>query len=232
VRSSSEIDDNNGNDESGNKKTWLTSKRKHSPPAKRRNRASNTTSKQRPKHAAHSAKQRKLSSSCDRPISNHSLTPKPLSAAHYSGYDTTIWYSDDGSSESSNHGGHSKRTERLMSTAPTYRSSGHRQKRNCRSTDEDDEYEVEEILDACVNRRKLQYRVKWLGYKDDPQWYNASNFKNSPHKLRSFHTASPTRPGPPKMLERWLQCWEEDINAGDHPDDNKPKQSYPRGGKL
>jgi hypothetical protein len=93
-----------------------------------------------------------------------------------------------------------------MLTAPTYRLSEHRQKRNRGSTDEDDEYEVEEILNACVNRRKLQYRAKWLRYEDDPQWYDASNFKNSPHKLRSFYTASPTCLGPLKMLERWLQC--------------------------
>ncbi|OCK90785.1 uncharacterized protein K441DRAFT_468647, partial [Cenococcum geophilum 1.58] len=33
-------------------------------------------------------------------------------------------------------------------------------------TDEDDEYEVEEILEARIYRRKLQYRVKWLGYED------------------------------------------------------------------
>ena len=93
-----------------------------------------------------------------------------------------------------------------MLTVCTYHLTRHRQKCNRGSTDKDDEYKVEEILDAGVNRRKLQYRVKWLRYKDDLQWYDASNFKNSPHKLRSFHTASPTRPGPPKMLERWLQC--------------------------
>lgn len=70
--------------------------------------------------------------------------------------------------------------------------------------DEDDEYEVEEILEARIYRRKLQYRVKWLGYEDDPEWYGASNFKNSPHKLRDFYTANPTRPGPLKRLGRWV----------------------------
>jgi hypothetical protein len=47
-----------------------------------------------------------------------------------------------------------------MLTAPIYYLSGHRQKRNYRSTDKDNEYKVEEILNACVNCRKLQYRVK------------------------------------------------------------------------
>jgi hypothetical protein len=94
----------------------------------------------------------------------------------------------------------------------------------------DDEYEVEQILEARVYHRRLLYRVKWLGYKDDPEWYDASNFKNSPHKLRDFHTANPTRPGPPKELKRRVRCWEEDRDADDHPNDNKPERSYTGGG--
>ncbi|KAF1939925.1 hypothetical protein EJ02DRAFT_351240, partial [Clathrospora elynae] len=48
--------------------------------------------------------------------------------------------------------------------------------------DKDEEYEVERIPDARFNRKKLQYRVQWLGYEDDPVWYDASNFKNNPHQ--------------------------------------------------
>jgi hypothetical protein len=110
-----------------------------------------------------------------------------------------------------------------MSTADPIRPRKHKRKRNRGSADEDNEYEVEEILDACVNRRKLQYRVKWLGYEDDLEWYDASNFKNSPYKLRGFHMANPLRPGPPKRLGMWVQCWEEESDANDHPDDNKPE---------
>lgn len=47
------------------------------------------------------------------------------------------------------------------------------------------------------------YRVKWLGYEDDPEWYDASNFKNS---LRDFHATNFTLPGPPKRLGIWRQC--------------------------
>ncbi|KAF2690338.1 hypothetical protein K458DRAFT_383455 [Lentithecium fluviatile CBS 122367] len=47
---------------------------------------------------------------------------------------------------------------------------------------------------------KLQYRVKWVRYSDDPKWYNAANFKNSPHKLYDFHEANLARPGPPQRL--------------------------------
>lgn len=89
--------------------------------------------------------------------------------------------------------------------------------------DEDDEYEVEEILKVRVYCRRLQYRVKWLGYKEDLEWYDSSNFENSPHKLRDFYKANPTRPGPPKRLDRWVQCWEEDRVADDCLDDNNPK---------
>lgn len=119
-----------------------------------------------------------------------------------------------------------------MSTADPIRSRKHKRKRNRDSADEDDEYEVEEVLDARVKHRKLQYRVKWLGYEDDLVWYNAANFKNSPHKLRRFHTTNPLRPGPPKRLGMWRECWEEDRDTDSHPDDNRPLRSSTRGGPM
>ncbi|KAH8693333.1 hypothetical protein GQ44DRAFT_586135, partial [Phaeosphaeriaceae sp. PMI808] len=64
------------------------------------------------------------------------------------------------------------------------------------------------ILASCISRRKLQYRAKWVGHGNDPVWYNASNFKNSPYRLREFHAANPTQPVPPARLWRWTQCWE------------------------
>jgi hypothetical protein len=100
----------------------------------------------------------------------------------------------------------------------------HKRRRNLGSADEDDGYEVERILDACVNRRKNQYRVQWLGYDDDPEWYDAFNFKNSPHRVGEFYTTNPIRPGTPKRLGVWVQCWEEDRDVSNHPDDNKPEK--------
>jgi len=35
------------------------------------------------------------------------------------------------------------------------------------------EWEVEQILASRIYRGRLQYRVKWKGYDDDPQWYPA-----------------------------------------------------------
>jgi hypothetical protein len=134
-----------------------------------------------------------------------------------------ICYSDDSSdssSESNDRGRCFKSNKRRKSASPPRRS------RSGGGADEEDEHEVEQILEGRVCRRKLQYRVKWLGYEDDPTWYDAYNFKNSPRKLREFHTANPTRPGPPKRLDVWLRCWDEDRDADDHPNDNKPQRPY------
>jgi transposase InsO family protein len=64
--------------------------------------------------------------------------------------------------------------------------------------DGEEEYEVEQILDSRLYGRakKLQYRVNWVGYPPDTQWYPAANFENSPDKLQAFHTAYPGKPGP------------------------------------
>ena len=45
------------------------------------------------------------------------------------------------------------------------------------------EWEVEEILAVCLHWGKLQYKVKWVGYDNDPTWYPAANFIGSPHRL-------------------------------------------------
>ncbi|PVH92397.1 hypothetical protein DM02DRAFT_278246 [Periconia macrospinosa] len=59
-------------------------------------------------------------------------------------------------------------------------------------------------------------------------WYNAANFKNSPYKLREFHTANSICPGPPTRLDYWLECWEQGEDADNHSDDNRPRR--PLGG--
>jgi hypothetical protein len=141
----------------------------------------------------------------------------------YSGYDTKRYCCDDDSNgsskERSDRGGHLGSNKRPKSAPRLHRS------RNRGRVKEDDEYEVEQILEVRVYRGKLQYRAKWCEYNADLTWYDASNFKNSPHKLREFHSANSTRPGPPANLETWVQCWEEDRDADDDPSDNKPKRS-------
>jgi transposase InsO family protein len=64
--------------------------------------------------------------------------------------------------------------------------------------DGEEEYEVERILDSRLfgKAKKLQYRVSWVGYPPDTQWYPAVNFSNSPEKIRAYHAAYPGKPGP------------------------------------
>jgi hypothetical protein len=84
------------------------------------------------------------------------------------------------------------------------------------------EWEVENILAVRKHRGKLQYRVKWLGYDDDPKWYPAANLKYAPHKVRDFHASNPTKPGPPKRLNDWIKLWESGEDIYNHKDDDKP----------
>ena len=51
----------------------------------------------------------------------------------------------------------------------------------------EDEWEVEKLLAARGQRGKLQHKVKWIGYDDDPPWYNAGNLRKSPVAIRDFH---------------------------------------------
>jgi hypothetical protein len=83
------------------------------------------------------------------------------------------------------------------------------------------EWEVEEFLTSRIHRGKLEYRVKWTGHDEDPQWYPARNFKGSPHELRTFHDRYPGQPGPPRRLPEWLRAWEGGDELPDVPDDDK-----------
>ena len=69
---------------------------------------------------------------------------------------------------------------------------------------EDQEWEVEDILAVKKERNILKYSASWVGFDEDPEWYPASNFKYSPHKLRDFHLAHPDLPGPPRKLDEWI----------------------------
>jgi hypothetical protein len=65
---------------------------------------------------------------------------------------------------------------------------------------EDQEWEVKDILAVKKVKNTLKYRASWVGYDEDPEWYPASNFKYSPHKLRDFHLEHPDLLGPPRRL--------------------------------
>ena len=54
-------------------------------------------------------------------------------------------------------------------------------------SDNEEEYEVENILDKRIHYRKLQYLVKWLGYSlYNATWEPLENLKNTMKKVNFF----------------------------------------------
>ncbi|PVH90157.1 hypothetical protein DM02DRAFT_665451 [Periconia macrospinosa] len=170
---SSEPDD--AEDDSSDHTIAPALKRKRFLLPKQHSQTSSTILNQRPKHAKHPARQHKPSSVRGK-LGRPSLL-KPFSAAQHSGCNTDTRLSYDRSNKNTRHAATSKRS---MSTSRPVRSHRHKRERNCSIANQDVEYEVDKILEARIYYRKLQYRVKWVGYADDLDWYNAANFKNSP----------------------------------------------------
>ncbi len=52
-----------------------------------------------------------------------------------------------------------------------------------------DEWKINDILNSCQYRRRLQYRVKWNDYDNDLNWYNADDdeFMNAQKIVDDFH---------------------------------------------
>ena len=61
--------------------------------------------------------------------------------------------------------------------------------------DEEDNYEVEQIVDSRRVRGKVQYSVHWVGYSEmEDTWEVFEALDNCPHKLREFREAFPRKP--------------------------------------
>ena len=59
--------------------------------------------------------------------------------------------------------------------------------------DGEEEYEVEEILDSRIYRKKLQYLVKWKGYGyGENTWEPAAKFDHASEVVDDFHEKYPT----------------------------------------
>ncbi len=58
----------------------------------------------------------------------------------------------------------------------------------------EEEWEVEDILDIRSFWGKIQYWVKWIGWDEDREWYDTSGFDNSPEIVKDFYAYYPTKP--------------------------------------
>jgi hypothetical protein len=53
---------------------------------------------------------------------------------------------------------------------------------------DEEEYEVDDILDSRYHYEKLQYRVAWIDHLSDRAWYSTENFQNHSKKiLNDYH---------------------------------------------
>jgi len=60
--------------------------------------------------------------------------------------------------------------------------------------DEEEEWDVEEVLDSRLTNGQLEYLIKWLDFgPEDNSWEPATNL-HCPEKLEEFHQRNPDRP--------------------------------------
>jgi hypothetical protein len=52
---------------------------------------------------------------------------------------------------------------------------------------EEEKYEVNDILDNRYHYDKLQYRIVWIDHSSDRTWYSTKNFEHSKNILADFH---------------------------------------------
>ncbi|MBW0587565.1 hypothetical protein O181_127280 [Austropuccinia psidii MF-1] len=65
--------------------------------------------------------------------------------------------------------------------------------------EEEEEWEVSQILDSKLKRRELWYLVEWKGFSQDSErstWDPTENLKNCPELVKDFNSLYPDKPGP------------------------------------
>jgi transposase InsO family protein len=69
--------------------------------------------------------------------------------------------------------------------------------------DNQEEFEVEEILDSRIRRGKLQYFVHWKDWPISSRtWEPQENLAHSPDMIDAFHRAYPSKPHPDRLRSR------------------------------
>ncbi|CZR56701.1 uncharacterized protein PAC_06590 [Phialocephala subalpina] len=56
------------------------------------------------------------------------------------------------------------------------------------------EYEVQTILDSCIRKKRLCYKVKWFGFPKNDTWYPATYFDGAQEIVNIFHEKYPDKP--------------------------------------
>ena len=59
---------------------------------------------------------------------------------------------------------------------------------------DEEEWEVNDILDAKKLGRRVLFRVKWKGYDKDKKWYPSADFNNALEIIEKFYKRHPTKP--------------------------------------
>jgi hypothetical protein len=78
----------------------------------------------------------------------------------------------------------------------------------------EEEYEVEEILNARYFRKRLQYLVKWQGYgNEDNKWVSANDV-HAPEALQAFYQQHPNVVRVVRSDQPWCMHFEDALNAG------------------
>ncbi|KAF5869107.1 uncharacterized protein Bfra_011650 [Botrytis fragariae] len=66
-------------------------------------------------------------------------------------------------------------------------------------------YEVEEILDSEWVDGLVSYKAKWVGHKQDDQYYSAENFRGAQELVKEFHKKYPHKPHP-GIKKTFVEC--------------------------
>ncbi|MBW0472922.1 hypothetical protein O181_012637 [Austropuccinia psidii MF-1] len=65
--------------------------------------------------------------------------------------------------------------------------------------EEQEEWEVAQVLDSKLKRGTLWFLIEWKGFSEYPErttWEPESNLTSSPDLVRDFHSLYPDKPGP------------------------------------
>lgn len=66
----------------------------------------------------------------------------------------------------------------------------------------DTEFEVQDILASKIVRKEVRYKVRWIGYEDDPVWYYCRDVMYAPPtKLEAFTYNTRMQPVPRRTYQ-------------------------------